>query len=727
MVVAACLTLSAQHLLVWSRQRAQWAYLLFALAAIGTAVLAAAELAMMRAVTPVQFGVAVRWLHVPAWICIVALVWFAWHYLQAGRLWLAWTITGLRTLALVLNFIFSPNLNYRSITAVRQIPFLGDYVSVADSVSNPWMLVGQLGLVLWVVFVLDATRTVWLRGDRARALRVGGSMSFFVIAGTIQAILVLWGIVHTPITASLFYMGIIAAMAYELSSDVLRAGQLSRDLLESQRRMRLAAIAADLSLWEWDIGRDEIWVTEKGRERAGVDESERINFDRFLESIHPDDRDPTRRAARRAMEGQGEYEAEYRMTAPGGATRCVSARGHVERDANGRPLRIRGVSLDITDRKRAEEEAAQLSADLRESEARIAQASEAAGFGVWMWTAASDRVWGSEQSRRMFEISPDEEVSFETVIQRIHPDDRERVVADRRRAMETGDPYSTEYRVLLRNGGERWIASRGRYFSNGDGKPTRMLGTVVDITERRRAEEEIAQQHSELMHLSRVAVLGELSGALAHELNQPLAAILSNAQAANRFIAAGSVDTAELSEILDDIIRDDQRASEVIRSLRSLAGRSEVTRERCGINDLIQRTAGLLKGELLRRGVTMQRDLDPSAPIVDAVAVELQQVLINLVLNAADAMAETPPDQRSVTLRTVQRGGTVDVTVEDRGCGLPPGRDIFKAFVTTKETGLGMGLAICQRILEHHGGRLRAENRPEGGAVFTVSLPVVAR
>src|SRR5205809_5052206 len=176
----ACLTLALMHLVVWCKDRAARANLVFAVMATAVAVLAALELAMMRAETPGQFGIAVRWLHVPAWVIVASLVGFVRLYLKAGRRWLAWTVVAVRTLSLILNFIFSPNINYREIIALRHIPFLGESVSVvAAGVPNPWMLVAQLSLVLLVIFVADATITVWRRGDRRQALIVGGSILLF--------------------------------------------------------------------------------------------------------------------------------------------------------------------------------------------------------------------------------------------------------------------------------------------------------------------------------------------------------------------------------------------------------------------------------------------------------------------------------------------------------------------------------------------------------------------
>src|SRR5712691_10091687 len=207
----ACLTLELMHVVIWCKDRAR-ANLLFAIMATAVAVFAALELAMMRAETPGQFGVAVRWLHVPAWVVVASLVGFVRLYLRAGRRWLAWTVVGVRTVSLILNFIFSPNINYRQITALRHVSFLGEPVSVAAGVPNPWMLVAQLSLLLLIIFVTDATITVWRRGDRRQALMVGGSILLFTMAGMVEGITITWGIISMPLTASLFYQGLVVVM-----------------------------------------------------------------------------------------------------------------------------------------------------------------------------------------------------------------------------------------------------------------------------------------------------------------------------------------------------------------------------------------------------------------------------------------------------------------------------------------------------------------------------------
>ena len=441
-VPTVCVTLAVMHLLLWSQNRAARASMAFGITALGVAASAACELWMMRAASTGEYGRALRWMHVPAWVVIIALVAFVRLHLRAGRPWLAWSVFGLRSLALLLNFIFVPNLNFREITSLRHIPFLGEPVAVALGRHNPWMLVGQAGFLLLAIFVVDAFWTMLRRHDRRTAVVLAGTIVFFVFAGTLQVLLVLWGVVEMPLTTSLFFFGILLAMAYQMSSDLRRAAQLADDLRESEDRMRLAA--------------------------------------------------------------------------------------------------------------------------------------EAAGFGVWVWNVASNVIWGSDRWLRLFEFSPDAPVSLERLLDRVHPDDRMMVARNVRHALVAKQDYAAEYRAVLPDGRLRWVSARGRVYADAAGKPVRMVGATLDVTERKRAEHKLVEQRSELVHMARVSAVGQLAASLAHELNQPLGAIMRNAEAGELFLNEPSPDLDEVRAILADIRKDDQRAGAVIDRMRSLMRRREV-------------------------------------------------------------------------------------------------------------------------------------------------------
>jgi PAS domain S-box-containing protein len=345
-------------------------------------------------------------------------------------------------------------------------------------------------------------------------------------------------------------------------------------------------------------------------------------------------------------------------------------------------------------------------------------------MGLYLRDFSQEHLWASDRYREMHGFSADEPLTAAMIQERIHPDDLESYLATRDAAIKHGET-SGEYRFVLPDGSVRWIAAHARIKTDANGAPTLTRAVTIDITDHKVAALRLEQQQRELAHLSRVVMLGELSGALAHELNQPLTAILSNAQAAQRFLAAEPVDLVELREILDDIVSEDQRAGEVIKRLRQLLSTGETQRQPLDLNELLSDTVRLLRSDLLNQKVTLQAELAPDLPPVSADRVQLQQVLINLVVNACDAMRDLPPAERRLVLRTAAReGGDVQLSVVDRGCGLPvdqPER-VFESFFTTKPGGMGLGLSVCRTIVQAHGGRLWAESHGGPGAVFHVSL-----
>ena len=248
---------------------------------------------------------------------------------------------------------------------------------------------------------------------------------------------------------------------------------------------------------------------------------------------------------------------------------------------------------------------------------------------------------------------------------------------------------------------------------------------IRDVTERKRAEHEAQEQRRELAHLSRVASLGELSGALAHEVSQPLAAILANAQAAQRLLSREPNPPPEIGDILKDIVHDDQRAGQVIHRLRTLLKKGELDPRPCDLNEIVTEVLQLMHSELMQRSVNIRTRLEPSLPLVLADRVQMQQVLLNLIVNACDAMSYEPREERQLEIVTAEGGrDSVKLSVIDQGVGIPDDKleKVFSPFFTSKETGLGLGLAICRSIVTAHGGRLWADNSNVRGAAFHLVL-----
>jgi C4-dicarboxylate-specific signal transduction histidine kinase len=321
-----------------------------------------------------------------------------------------------------------------------------------------------------------------------------------------------------------------------------------------------------------------------------------------------------------------------------------------------------------------------------------------------------------------------EKVDFNRFRNTLHPQDLESVVQAVANSLRTGEEYESEYRAVLPDGQVRWIAGRGQVEFNGDGQPARMRGVAVDITKRKQAEEQAARHRNEMAHLARVFTLGELSGSLAHELSLPLTAILSNAQAAQRVLAHGGADLAEVQEILNEIVSEDKRAGEVIRRLRLWLKKGEVRQHSLRINEVVEDVLKLIRSDLVNQHVTVDIELARTLPTVTGDPIQLQQVLLNLVVNACDAMADCNTQERRLLIRTgIENGnGAVIVSVIDGGGSIPEEKmeQIFESFFTTKEQGMGLGLSVCRTIIAAHRGKLWATNNADRGATFHFSLPI---
>src|SRR6266480_1417577 len=321
--------------------------------AVSAAVISAFELRMLNATTVEQYQLLTRWIHVPVWVLTVSFVAFVRLYLNAGRPWLAWSIYALRTLVLILNVIFSVSVNFSRITDIRHFPWGGEIISVPVGIPNPWGLLSQITLLLLLIFSIDATITVWRRDHRRRALLIGGSMALGAILAW-HVPMVIWGIIEPPFFPAFTYTCVIAAMGCELTRDIARAARLARELEVSEKRFNLAADSANLGMWEWDLEKDQIWVSPTRRAQLGFPASGRITFAELISRWHADDREKVRQAVNDAIQTGKDYQSEFRLVRADGSVGWVCARGRVHLDEQRKPKRLTGISLDITARKEAE-------------------------------------------------------------------------------------------------------------------------------------------------------------------------------------------------------------------------------------------------------------------------------------------------------------------------------------------------------------------------------------
>jgi PAS domain S-box-containing protein len=371
----------------------------------------------------------------------------------------------------------------------------------------------------------------------------------------------------------------------------------------------------------------------------------------------------------------------------------------------------------LQERKKAREIAVQ-------NEERLRLALSAAQMSTWDWDLATDQIIWSAESNSMFgtEIHGGR-LNLQSFLNFLHPDDRSIVSNAFTRAIKERSSYDIEYRIVTPNGKIQWVTGKGEVLFDENSEPVRMHGVNVDITKRKEAEFKEREQRREVYLLSRFSVLGEFTGALAHELNQPLAAIMSNTQAAQLFLAQDAKE--DVREALNDIIEQDNRAFDVIGRIRELLKKGEAVRSAVDINEILGKVLTITHSELISRNIQVTAQLADNLPKVEGDSVQLEQVLLNLILNAAEAMSSATITDRKLIVTTTSNCESMEIAVEDSGHGIKPENidRIFKPFYTTKEQGLGLGLAISQSIATAHGGKLWVTNNLGAGATFHLSLP----
>jgi len=485
-------------------------------------------------------------------------------------------------------------------------------------------------------------------------------------------------------------------------------------LRESERRLKMAADAAGAGLWIMNPETEAVWVSEKTRSLFHFPPDEQVTYERFFTVIHPDDHEPVRQAVKRALESGEELLSEYRILCPDGSIRWIGARGR--RYGDSQPFRLMGASVDITERK--------------EMEQLIRNAAE-----EWQTTfdSTSDVIIILDEELKIrrhnaaaipFFGRSSPEILGRHCHEMMHASEAPSIDCPVMRAFQSGKHQEEERYDTQR---DAWYQISSDPILDGEENVTRIVHRIKDITERMKAEAEARKQWAHLAHVTRIGIMGELTASLAHEINQPLTAIQSNAEAAQRFLSGPEPDLSEVHQILDDISRDDERASSIIMNIRSFLKKEPIPFSVLDVNELIANALSLLRADSLLQNLVIVSELCPELPSVFGDRVQLQQVVINLILNGTTAMNETPATRRRLVIRTeVEQESTVKVSVTDFGTGIDEQNTqaIFEPFYTTKPQGMGMGLPVSLTIIREHGGTLEASNHPEGGAIFSFTLPV---
>ena len=441
--------------------------------------------------------------------------------------------------------------------------------------------------------------------------------------------------------------------------------------------------------------------------------------------LHPDDVAETERTLNHAFQTGESFQRVHRLRRWDGEYRWHRVRAEPLRDHEGHIIQWYGFSIDIDEAKKAEEQ-------LRRSEANLAEAQKLSRTGSWALSPSTTKIsYWSEECYRIWGFDPAQGVpNRETVWRRIHPDDQKRVLEEAERALREKRDYSSEFRIVLPDGTVKHLDAISHHLFSADGELIQVVGTNVDVTERKRAQgehEKLRQLESDFAHMNRVSVMGELTASLSHEITQPIASARNNARAAQNFLDMQPPDLGEVREALSCVVGDTDRAGDIIDRIRDHMKKAPPRKSQFDLNDAIDEMIVLGRSAVIKNGVSVQTRLSEGLFPVHGDRVQLQQVVLNLLLNAVEAMGSTEAGARELLISTERdqdhRG--VLVAVRDSGPGIDPSHleRVFDTFYTTKSSGMGMGLSICRSIIEAHRGRLWAEANEPRGAVFRFTLP----
>jgi PAS domain S-box-containing protein len=506
--------------------------------------------------------------------------------------------------------------------------------------------------------------------------------------------------------------------------DVTERRQEQEALQQREQELRKVQRLAQVGSWQWEPGIDLItWSEETYRIFGYAPNLPAPSYKEHSRLFTAESWGRLQRVVNEALRAETPYAIDLETVRADGTTGWLTARGEARQDNTGRVVRLRGTMQDITERKRAEEA-------LRRSEAYLADAQKLSRTGSFAVNVTPLEIThSSDEHSRLYGFDAEKGVpSSEQFQQRMHPEDRDRVVAVFNRAVAQRTDYEVEFRMLLPDGAIRYAHGVGHPVFNSAGDLVEYVGTVMDVSDRRRSEQErerLRQAEADLTHISRVTTMGELTASLAHEITQPIAAALTNANACRRWLTRDLPDLDEARQAALRVAKDLGRASDIISRIRLLFKKSAPKRELVDVNEVIRDMIVLLSDAANRFSISIRPDVADALPKVMADRVQLQQVLMNLMLNGIDAMRDMN-GAGELTVKS-QRGGDGEllISVSDTGVGLPLERadQIFNAFFSTKPHGTGMGLPISRSIVEAHGGRLWAAPNSGRGATFQFTLP----
>src|SRR5438874_6650915 len=489
MASAMCATLALIHLTIWFRRRSEVVHLLFALTALGAAGNAVAELGMLKATTLEAYATALRISFVPLVLLAIAMAWYVRSYFGTGRRSLAVAVTIAWLLVLIIDAFspFSPVFSEISVLRIARTLW-GEPFALAKGVIHPLNLLISVADLIFLVFVVDASAAFCRRGERWRAVFLGTGIVGGSLVAVVLARMMDFGVLLMPYVTTFVYIGIIVVFGYPLTLDVVRAAQLTRELQvseaslrESEARFRVVADSAPVLIWMSGLDKLCIFFNKTWLEFTGRTMEQEMG-NGWAEGVHPDDFQSCLKTYVKAFDAREPFVMQYRLRRHDGEYRWISDSGVPRYDAQKNFAGYIGSCMDVTDLISKEEA-------LRDSEERMSLAATAASLVVWTWDIRRDEVWLSEKDRALFGFSQREKLSAERVRGVVHPEDRHYVRRLVERSLATGEEFEAEYRLVLADGRVRWVTRRGRVEFDENGNPTWERGVLMDITERKQAEE----------------------------------------------------------------------------------------------------------------------------------------------------------------------------------------------------------------------------------------------
>jgi PAS domain S-box-containing protein len=502
--------------------------------------------------------------------------------------------------------------------------------------------------------------------------------------------------------------------------DITERKRAEEKIRQSEAELRQLIDVIPQQVFVFDADWTPLFANQREREFTGLTLEQLQSKEAFVRKFHPEDLKKLEVLRERARLDAAPFELEARIKEKDGQYRWFLIRDNPLRDESGRVLRWYGTRTNIEGRKQAEEA-------LRRSEAYLEEAQRLTLTGSWAYKPHGGPAYWSEENFRIWGFDPRQGApDVEIVRQRIHPEDRDKATKYAEAAVRAKRDFTQEFRILLPDGTVKHLEAIGHVVCTEHGEPIEVIGTHVDMTERKRAEKErerVRQLEADLAHMSRVSTMGELAVSLAHEIKQPIAAAVTNAEACLRLLERNEPDIAEVCDAASGMAGCARRAAEIIDRVRALFAKNAPQYEEVNVNEIIRDIVVLLQNEARQHSVAVHLVLAENLPRVMGDHVQLQQVVMNLMLNSIEAMRGAPGELNITSQLT--EDGRVLVSVRDTGMGFPPEKadKMFDAFFTTKPQGTGMGLAISRSIVESHGGRLWAEANSGGGATFQFTLP----